>query len=56
VAGPDQLEVLVHEALAAGRPALPRSVRRELARQLLDGGRDCAVGARTARHGGEGAT
>jgi hypothetical protein len=54
VAGAEQLEVLVREALAAGRPALPLSVRHELARLLLDGGRDSAVGARTARHGGEG--
>jgi alpha-beta hydrolase superfamily lysophospholipase len=54
VAGAEQLEALVREALAAGRPALPRSVRRELARLLLDGGRDRAVGGHTARHAGEG--
>jgi hypothetical protein len=54
VAGAEQLEAVVREALAAGRPALPHSVRRELARLLLDGGRDRAVGGRTARHAGEG--
>jgi hypothetical protein len=56
VAGAEQLEVLVREALAAGRPALPPSVRRELARLfLLDGRRDRAVGGRTAPHAGKGA-
>jgi hypothetical protein len=54
VAGAEQLEVLVREALAAGRPALPPSVRRELARLLLDGGCNRAVGGRTAPHVGEG--
>jgi hypothetical protein len=44
----------VREMLAARGPQLPRSVRRELARLLLNDELDRAAGARAGRHGGEG--